>query len=225
MENKKLLSRYELIPTLIKATSFEVVFIKKNGKERTMKCRFESTRYIEQSILTVYDLVKQQYRSINFKTLSQIIIEDMVYKIISKGKFLLLGNRKDKILENIQEIISDDISVLNSWTYTELLNLYDELKNITVDYDLEAVKALFEYAYETGSIDFDMSMVTDVIEGNLEFIPRVTLKQVLKMGISSLCIPLPDYINDSYINYDYNMEDIIVYYYEASNGVLQVKKV
>lgn len=225
MKNQKLLSRYELIPSLIKATSFEVVFIKKNGKERTMKCLFESTRYIEQGILTVFDLVKQQYRSINFKTLSQIIVEDMVYKIIAKGKFLLLGNRKDRVLENIQEIIGDDISVLNSWTYAELSSLYDELKNITVDYDLEAVKALFEYVYESGSIDFDMNMVIEVIEGDLEFIPSVTLRQVVKMGLSNICIPLPDYINDTYINYDYNIEDILEYYYEASNGVLQVKKV
>jgi len=220
---QKLLSRYELIPTLIDATSFEVVFIKKNGKERIMKCLFESTRYIEQGVMTVFDLVKQQYRSINFKTLSKIIVNDLVYQITFKGKFMLLGNRRKHILEKIQEIIGNDISVLNDWSYDDLLDVYDELEQLNRGYDLEAAQALFEYAYEIGSLDFET--ITDVIQGNLEFVPAVTMEQMAEMELFSITVPTPDYINTSYINYRFSVEDIQEYYYEASNGVLQIKKV
>lgn len=220
---QKLLSRYELIPTLIDATSFEVVFIKKNGKERIMKCLFESTRYIEQGVMTVFDLVKQQYRSINFKTLSKIIVNDLVYQITFKGKFMLLGNRREHILEKIQEIIGNDISVLNDWSYDDLLDVYDELEQLNRGYDLEAAQALFEYAYEVGYIEF--ATISDIIQGNLEFIPNTTLEQVAKLELFSICIPIPDYINIAYITYQYSVDDIQEYYYEASNGVLQVKKV
>jgi len=223
--NKQTISRYELIPTLIKASSFEVVFIKKNGQERIMKCLFESTRYIEQGILTVFDLVKQKYRSINFKTLSQIIVADMIYQLTPKGKLLMIGNRKEILLEEIGEMIGDDISVLASWSYEELLYLHSELEQITVSYDLEALKALFEYAYESGSIDFNMEMIEDVLQGDLEFIPNATMEQVAQMQMFSVCIPTPDYINIEYIDYQYTTQDIEAYYYEASNGVLQVKKV
>lgn len=220
---QKLLSRYELIPTLIDATSFEVVFIKKNGKERIMKCLFESTRYIEQGVMTVFDLVKQQYRSINFKTLSKIIVNDLVYQITFKGKFMLLGNRREHILEKIQEIIGNDISVLNDWSYDDILDVYDELEQLNRGYDSEAAQALFEYAYEIGSLDF--KTITDVIQGNLEFVPAVTMEQMAEMELFSITVPTPDYINTSYIDYRFSVEDIQEYYYEASNGVLQIKKV
>ena len=188
-----------------------------------MKCLFESTRYIEQGIMTVFDIVKQQYRSINFKTLSKIIINDLVYEITSKGKFMLIGNRKEKILEDIQEIIDGDISVLYGWEYDDLVDVYDELDQITIPYILEAVKALFEYAYEVGYIGF--TMVTDVINGDLEFIPAVSIEQVASSQLFSICIPTPDYINNSYIDYQYEPEDLAEYYYEATNGVLQIRKV
>lgn len=220
---KILLSRYELIPTLIEATSFEVEFIKKNGKERTMKCLFESTRYIEQGVMTVFDLVKQQYRSINFKTLSRIIVDDMVYQITLKGKFMLTGNRKEALLEKIQEIIGNDISVLDDWSYDDLLDVYDELEQLSTPYDLEAVQALFEYFYEVGSIDF--KTLTDVIQGNLEFVPAVTMEQMAEMELFSISMPTPDYINTSYIDYRFSVEDLQNYYFEASNGVLHVQKV
>ena len=223
--NKQTISRYELIPTLIKASSFEVVFIKKNGQERTMKCLFESTRYIEQGILTVFDLVKQKYRSINFKTLKQIIIADMIYQPTPKGKLLLIGNRKEKLLEKIYEIIDRDIAVLRNWSYDELLFLYDELEQITISYDLEALRALFEYAYESGSVDFNMEMIMNVLQGDLEFIPKVTIEQVAQGQMFSICIETPEYINIEYIDYQYTTQDIEAYYYEASNGVLQVKKI
>lgn len=220
---QKLLSRYELIPTLIDATSFEVEFIKKNGKERTMKCLFESTRYIEQGVMTVFDLVKKQYRSINFKTLSKIIVDDMVYQITLKGKFVLTGNRKEALLEKIAEIIGNDISVLNTWSYDDLMDVYDELEQITIPYDLDALKALFEYSYEVGSIDFET--ITDVIQGNLEFVPAVTIEQMAEMELFSINIPIPEYINDTYIDYKFNADDLLQYYYEASAGVLQIKTV
>lgn len=220
---KNLISRYELIPTLIQATSFEVVFVKKNGKERTMKCLFESTRYIEQGIMTVFDLVKEQYRSINFKTLSKIIINDFVYQITLKGKFLLVGNRKNALFDEITEIIDRDISVLYSWNYDDLVDVYDELEQITIPYDLEAVRALFEYAYEVGYIGF--TMITDVIQGNLEFIPSSTIEEVTSSQLFSICIATPDYINDIYIDYQFSSDEVAEYYFEASNGVLQVKQV
>jgi hypothetical protein len=217
----KLLSRYELIPTLIEATSFEVVFVKKNGKERTMKCLFESTRYIEQGIMTVFDLVKEQYRSINFKTLSQIIVNDWVYQLTLKGKFMLVGNRKQQILDDIQEIVDRDISVLNNWNYDDLVDVYDELEQITISYDLEAVRALFEYAYEVGYIEF--SMITDIIQGNLEFIPS-SMREVVLMQLASINIPLPDYAQRYDIEYYYTEEDLLEYYFEASNGLIQIKE-
>jgi len=218
-----LISKYELIPTLIVATSFEVVFIKKNGKERVMKCLFESTRYIEQGVMTVFDLIKEQYRSINFKTLRQIIINDLVYQLTIKDKFILVGNRKEQILEDIQEIVDRDISVLSNWDYDDLVDVYDELEQITISYDLEAVRALFEYAYEVGYIGF--LMITDVIQGNLEFIPSVTMGQVTSQQLFSICLPAPEYINDTYIDYLFDIEDIQEFYFEASNGVLQIKEV
>lgn len=222
--NTQLLSRYELIPTLIKATSFEVVFIKKNGKQRTMKCLFESTRYIEQGILTVFDLVKQQYRSVNFKTLSQIIVDDLVYQATFKGKFMFLCNRKEKLLEEIGDIIGDDISILNSWRYEELSDLQDELEQITQTYDLEAIKALFIYTYETGTTDFDMEMILDVLQGNLEFIPLACLEDAAKYQLFSIALPTPDYVNPSYIDYQFSVEDIEEYYYESPYGLIQTKK-
>jgi hypothetical protein len=217
---QKLFSRYELIPTLIQASSFEVVFIKQNGQERTMKCLFESTRYIEQGIMTVFDLVKEKYRSINFKTLKQIIINDEVFQPTFKGKFISIGSRKEKLLESIEEIIADDISVLNAWSYEDLLDVHDELEQLGI-YDLEAVRALFQYTYEQGYFGF--TMLIDVIQGNLEFILSVTIQDVTSRQLFSAYIPTPDYINTSYLEYQFNIEHISEYYFEASNGVLQVK--
>jgi len=149
----------------------------------------------------------------------------MIYKLTPKGKLLLIGNRKEKLLEKIYEIVDRDIAVLKNWSYDELLFLYDELEQITISYDLEALRALFEYAYESGSVDFNIEMIMNVLQGDLEFIPKVTIEQVAQGQMFSICIETPEYINIEYIDYQYCVEDVQQYYYEASNGVLQVKKV
>lgn len=72
---------YELLPELINSIKFEATFIKKNKEERNMLCKFEATRYLNNEILTVYDLVKCDYRSINMNTLSKVIIDNTAYTL------------------------------------------------------------------------------------------------------------------------------------------------
>lgn len=72
---------YELLPELINSIKFEATFIKKNKEERNIVCEFEATRYLNNEILTVYDLEKCDYRSINMNTLSKVIVDNTAYTL------------------------------------------------------------------------------------------------------------------------------------------------
>lgn len=79
--NKTLKSWYELLPQIINSEKFDATFIKKNGEERNIVCEFEATHHIDKNVLTVYDLAKCDYRSINMDTLSKVVIDNTVYTL------------------------------------------------------------------------------------------------------------------------------------------------
>lgn len=80
-EKKSINSWYELLPVLIKAKRFEVLFVKKDFTERKMNCEFESTNHIDKGILTVWDLEISGYRSINLETLKRVVIKDTIFTL------------------------------------------------------------------------------------------------------------------------------------------------
>jgi len=78
---KKEISNWcEILPELITANEFEATFIKKDNSLRTIKCLFESTRYIDKGVLTVFDLEKGDYRSISLTTLLKVQVKNKVFE-------------------------------------------------------------------------------------------------------------------------------------------------
>ena len=70
------------IKKLVGSRIFSVVFTKKDGSERKMLCRTGVTKHLKGGVkkydddalnyLTVYDLRKKAYRTINLNTLTQL---------------------------------------------------------------------------------------------------------------------------------------------------------
>lgn len=86
LETETVKSWYLILPTIIKADRFKAVFIKKNGEVREINCIFESTLHIQKGVITVFDLEKQDYRSINMKTLEEIVINGVLYTLNTESK-------------------------------------------------------------------------------------------------------------------------------------------
>ena len=73
---------------------FSAVFTKKNGEKRVMVCRQGVAKYVkgvglkfkpeEKDLIGVFDMHKKAYRFINAKTLEQLKVKGITYKI--KGK-------------------------------------------------------------------------------------------------------------------------------------------
>ena len=71
---------------------FGVTFIKKNGDVRDMNCMLGVTKHLrggeqsydpaEHNLLTVFDLVKKDYRNINFTQLIAAKIDGVNYEVI-----------------------------------------------------------------------------------------------------------------------------------------------
>ena len=70
---------------------FSAVFTKKNGEKRSMVCRRSVAKYVkgvglkfkpkEKDLIGVFDMHKVAYRFINTKTLEQIKVRGITYKI------------------------------------------------------------------------------------------------------------------------------------------------
>ena len=70
---------------------FSVVFTKKNGEKRKMVCRQGVAKYVtgvglkfkpeERDLVGVFDMHKKAYRFINVKTLEQLKIKGVNYKV------------------------------------------------------------------------------------------------------------------------------------------------
>ena len=70
---------------------FSVVFLKKNGELRHMKCRFGVKKHLkggdlsfnplERSLLVVFDMQKKGYRMINLETLMSINMKGVEYNV------------------------------------------------------------------------------------------------------------------------------------------------
>ena len=71
---------------------FSVTFVKKNGDLREMNCMLGVTKHLrggeqsydpaEHNLLTVFDLVKKDYRNINFTQLIAAKIDGVNYEVI-----------------------------------------------------------------------------------------------------------------------------------------------
>lgn len=68
---------------------FTVVFTKKNGEMRKMNCRRSVTKYLKggksttnhkENLMTVFDMVKKQYRSINLETVKSLAVSGQVFE-------------------------------------------------------------------------------------------------------------------------------------------------
>jgi hypothetical protein len=209
----------ELLPQMINTEYFEVEFIKKDSTTRTMICEFESTRYIDKSIMTVVDLDIDEYRSINLSTITKVILDGLVYKNIANGNIIFDGYTREHTLDGLAEL-GIDVDVIESWNLDELSYIYNEIIDLD-DEALRAVMAVFEYGNVENMIDIDLIM--NVINKKLEFIPNYNMEQVFEQELYGISIPIY-HINISY--YDENivsLEDIEKYYFETSYGVLQVK--
>lgn len=70
----------KLFKNLVGNKIFTVTFVKKNGEIRTMNCRLGvkkhlkggQKKYDKANLITVYDLVKKGYRTINLETVHNI---------------------------------------------------------------------------------------------------------------------------------------------------------
>ena len=211
---------YEMIPVLINEKSFEVEFVKSNGKVRFMECEFESLRYIDQGIMTVLDTAKNAFRSINFKTITKIVIGNHVFEVKPKmKKIIYVGNRKLKQYALIESYLDTDVTILHSWDYKELVELYLELIWV-VEADLNAIRALFE-----NGCNIDFYTIKSVIDGDLEFFEDCTLSEVAKNELFTKNIPTPDNFDTSYTDYKFQESDLEPYYATTSYGVIQYNSI
>jgi len=70
---------------------FSAVFTKKDGEKRTMVCRQGVAKYVkgiglkfkpeEKELIGVFDMHKKAYRFINVKTLEQLKVKGITYKV------------------------------------------------------------------------------------------------------------------------------------------------
>jgi len=213
---------YTLIPALIGTEKIEATFVKANGEIRVIKCLFESTRYITKGILTVFDIEKQGYRSINLATLKSICLEDEIYSVNEDSSLTYDGDRRVKMLDLLTYILGEEVfESISSLKYEWLCDLYELVEDINTT-ELEAVKAMFEYFSEHRYFDF--YEIEDVISGKYEFIPNVSLETLAHGQLFGAYIPLPNW-NISYGDYLYREDDLRGYYYEASHGVIQIRNI
>ena len=73
---------------------FSAVFIKKNGETRFINCRTKVSKYVKgvglsfnpqnKGYMTVFDLIKGEYRFINLNTLKELKINGKQYQIKEK---------------------------------------------------------------------------------------------------------------------------------------------
>lgn len=78
-------------PELLKDKIFSVTFEKKNGTVRKMVCRLGVKKYLKggemkyspqaRNMLVVYDIQKEDYRMINFDTITELKSQGVIYKI------------------------------------------------------------------------------------------------------------------------------------------------
>ena len=94
---------------------FSAVFTKKNGEKRLMNCRTNVKKHVkgvglafkpqDKGLMTVFDLVKGQYRFINLNTLESLKINGQTYKIIgTSAKEMLDALNKVDVLQKKKEI-------------------------------------------------------------------------------------------------------------------------
>lgn len=88
LEEKTVKSWYELLPLMIKDKVFEAVFIKKDNTERKIICKFEATNRLDKGLITVFDIEKNDYRSINLETLKNVVIKNCNYTLKEKLLFV-----------------------------------------------------------------------------------------------------------------------------------------
>jgi hypothetical protein len=77
------------LKSLIGNTIFSVLFTKKNGEKRTMLCRLNvkkhlkggSKLYDQDNLMTVFDLVKKEYRTVNLDTLEVVKFRGNTLKV------------------------------------------------------------------------------------------------------------------------------------------------
>ncbi|MBU1216428.1 hypothetical protein KJ870_00640 [bacterium] len=209
----------ELVPQMIMAEYFEVEFIKKDSTTRSMICEFESTQYIDKSIITVVDLEIDEYRTVNLKTINKIIIDGCVYKKLSNGQIIFDGYTKEYILDEMAGL-GIEVDIIEHWSINELLCLYNEIIDLN-DELLTSVKAVLEFVDVENMININIIM--DVISKKLEFIPNRSMEEVLEQELYGIHIPI-GYINISYYDdFKPSLADIQEYYFESSYGVLQIK--
>jgi hypothetical protein len=78
-------------PELLKGKIFSVTFEKKDGTFRKMLCRLGVKKHLKggemkyspqaRNMLVVYDIQKDDYRMINFNTITELKAQGMIYKI------------------------------------------------------------------------------------------------------------------------------------------------
>lgn len=76
---------------LLKDKIFSVTFTKKDGTIRKMVCRLGVRKYLKggemkyspqaRNMLVVYDIQKEDYRMINFDTITELKSQGVIYKI------------------------------------------------------------------------------------------------------------------------------------------------
>jgi len=88
------LSRYKVIEKIKNAQNkiFGAEFVKKNGERRTGAFRLGVKKYLkggenkvvrpDNSYITVFDMQKQEYRTLNLKTLLRLKIDGVEYEIV-----------------------------------------------------------------------------------------------------------------------------------------------
>jgi hypothetical protein len=91
MENTITPQQAVLLMERSKGRIFSIMFIKKNGDERLMSCRKHVTKGVKgvglkydalkKSLMTVYDMHKQGFRSVNINTLRAIKINGESFNI------------------------------------------------------------------------------------------------------------------------------------------------
>jgi len=187
-----------------------------------MAAIFETAKHLEQGIITVFDIDIKKYRSINIYTLESISIENITYTKYDKNNFEYISiDYKKNLITSIEVILEAQLSIFQkAWSVEQLIELYEKLLELDT-IEIEVAKAIFEY--ENG---IDCQAISDIQADNLEFFSNITLEDLANFESYSLLIPPPENINISYIpDYKPTADDLSEYYYEASNGVVQMRGV
>lgn len=212
-------SANELLPLIITGGRFEATFEKKNGDCRTLDAVFESTRHIDKGIVTVFDFVKNGYRSLNLETLLSLSVNNSLFERTEEGTFIQTILDKELVIRKIERVIDMPMPYLSKWTPMEVYELHLGLENIYVP-ELDAIRA-----YEESESYIDNEIISMILCGELKFYESMTLEQLAASESFDIPIPIPEHIDISYGNYSYQASDLEPYFAETSYGVIQIKQV